>query len=297
MKIYLLENKTHSLPKELKDKFIPESYEIISLKLPSDHEEIHQLFEEQSRGAIFLPAIWEDLLSVKIVQEIKSLKEFFTIALVGKEGDLDSVICAFNNGLTGFLTAPVEETAFKQVFSRMKYLDEIHAQKLLKKASSNLTSTFTITEKENYLSKAFLDFLSEKGPFVSEQTSVLIVTSSPAQSNLLKELLQQLHITVHTVGSIDKAIETLKSNSVDLIISDATLKDGSAKDMGKAIHTEINQAIPPYLVWTSSYDTQAIPLEKDSHIDEVLPKPSSKSSLTSLLPSIVMWIYKVRCSS
>ncbi len=82
MKTYLLQNAGHSIDESVSRVLDSMSIGFDRVDLPYDHEEIIDLFKTLEAGIVILPSVWEDLLCVKILQEVTALKAPFEEASI-----------------------------------------------------------------------------------------------------------------------------------------------------------------------------------------------------------------------
>ena len=155
MKAYLLTDKKTKLDKDLEGKLKILEFELEKADLPEDHEEVYEYFQDKEGGLIFIPAIWQDLYCVKVVQEIVRLRGSFEAIIVGSKPTIPDLIVAFNNGLSAYLPTPLDPQELKQVITRA-------TSKLKEKADKDLLAV-RLTQYES----------SGKIQSIFSQTSVL----------------------------------------------------------------------------------------------------------------------------
>ncbi len=299
MKIYLLHNEVYSLDKSLLDILQKLSIEFKSIFLPEQHQDIVSAFKDKSGGVIFLPGIWDDLYSVKVVQEINHLTEPFETVIVDKAPDIANLIVAFNEGLSAYLEAPFMEDGFMSVFARMKagYQKKVeHIQmkhKLLRletqSEGSSLSQSAVI--RDQYLGKAFLDIIKKKGILFDSQVNILLVSSSQAQQNQLDALLKAVGLHTTKCHMLKEALIKVQEQEYKVIMADNVLSDGNSIDLVKQLRKELTK-IPKVFVWSSSPEKTEELLKPEHHIDEVILKPSPDIGMEFILPSVINAIYQ-----
>ena len=299
MKAYLLSDKNSKLDKGLESSLKVLEFETEKVDLPEDHEAIFKYFEGKEGGLIFIPAIWQDLFCVKVVQEIVRLRGSFEAVVVGSKPKIPDLIVAFNNGLSAYLTTPLDTQELKQVVSRaMLKLKEKSDKDLLAvrltqyESSGKVQSLFTQTsERDMLLAKAFIDFFKQSGPIMSGEVYVLLVGSSGAQKKKLESFLKQLNIHTDSATDIKSGVELTLKGKYQLIISDNVLSDGSAIQMITELRAKVKGELPRFIVWSSSPEKYAELINPETHIDDVITKPGPGAGIETVLPAIIAAIY------
>lgn len=108
---------------------------------------------------------------------------------------------------------------------------------------------------------------------------ILIIEDEPAAAEKLIRRLRSIEadISVEAVcPSIGESVQFLKSNTVDLILSDIHLADGLSFEIFRHLKTDIP------IIFTTAYDQYAIKAFKTNSIDYLL-KPVKRSSLVEAL--------------
>lgn len=299
MNTYLLHNDSHPLDVTLEKELNRRRVHLEHVKLPSDHEETVNIFGKRDAGIIFMPPVWEDLFSVKVIDEVQTLQVPFEVVLVGEAPSASNLIVAFNNGLGSYLETPIDGDKLRQTISRAasglrKKVEQMQLELRLAEYESGATPHYYApqqVERDRMLARAMLDFMRQKGPIQNGDVQVLLVSSSNAQEQKLEGLLQEVGITVKTAGNVEDAVKSAASNGFSLIISDGLLPDGDAVELVNRLRKTLKEQMPRFMVWSSSPGKISRMLGPDNHIDDVLIKPDPATGIESVLPSIVAGIY------
>jgi len=299
MKIYFLQNKAYPLDENLLNILKKLSISFDGIPLPEHHEDICSVFKEKTGGVIFLPGVWEDLYSVKIIQEINRLAEPFETIIVDKAPDVANLIVAFNEGLSSYLEVPLREDQVISVFSRVKefYQDKIEQiqmkHNLLRLETQSVGSSMSqpMVIRDQCLGKAFLDLMKQTGRLFDHSINVLLVSSSQAQQNRLDSLLKTMGMNITKCHTLEEALEKIKEQEYKIIMADNVLSDGDSITLVKQLRKELTQ-IPKVIVWSSSPEKVMELLKPEHHIDEVILKSSPEVGMEFVLPSIINVIYQ-----
>lgn len=302
MKAYFLQNSSHVLDENLESELKLRQIQVEQVILPTDHEGITDIFGTREMGVIFLPPAWEDLFSVKVIDEIQSLKTPFETVIVGAAPSVSNLVVAFNNGLTAYLETPVENSKLNRVISRVtsrlkKKLNQMQATLRLTEYESGSTPHYftpKLLERDWYLARALLDFMNNDGPIKSGSVRILLVTASAAQEKRLENLLTKVGIFSDSAGSMEEAVKNVSSSDYAMIISDSVLPDGDAVMLVNRLRKSLKSHMPRFVVWSSSPDKTFALLRPENHIDDVLTKPGPGTGMESILPAIIAGIYQTR---
>ncbi len=300
MKAYILQSKTVPLDVSLKAVLEKLELDIEEVELPDIHEEVQNLFEERDGGVVFIPAVWEDMLCVKVVQEVLSVKKAFEAVIVGEKPDTSQLILAFNSGLSAFLELPLGEVKVKQTLLRVearmkKRIRQMQVStRLAEYEVGGMPYTYSpeMQERDIWLARAFLDVIKNKGPLYNSGIRVLLVTTSEAQGKRLEQFLKTVGIIVDSVDNTEEALKKSKDGDYQLIITDNILPDGDAVELVRKLRKELT-TLPRVIVWSASPDKVSSLLNPETYIDNVILKPGHEGAMESILPSIIAAAYSV----
>ncbi len=256
------------------------------LLVPEHHGDLPKLLNEHPVGLVLLPALWEDLASVKFVEELAGHEPPFESVIVGEVPTAANLTTAFNRGLTGYLSTPLAKEECQLVIKRACQRMEKWAEKARERV--NVLENKDDPLRDQLIGSAILRWLDEKRaqPF-DEKSRALVVATSEVQGNSLCLLLKQLGLSAVRMANSAQAKEHLDKEDVTLIISDSQLPDGTALELIEHIRKTKKSALPRFVVWTSSPTLDERFSQPEAHIDTILRKPPPESGLASLLPTIL----------
>jgi len=298
MKTYLMQNDDYPLDVSLFNTLDTLAIGFQSLALPADHNDVGRLLNDLEGGTVFMPAVWKDLFGVKIVQEFSDAETPFETVMVDATPEVSDLIIAFNEGLSAYLETPVTKEKLRIAISRTRSRFEkkisqwLNVRRLSDLASrSNLfNGSQTVSIRNQYLGKAFIDMANKTGPLFDGEVAVLLVSSSSARQNQLGMQLKAIGISAVKTGNVEETIEAADKKEFTVVISDSILPDGDAILLANRLR-KTSKRMPPVIVWSSSPEKTADLLKPEHHIDEVIIKAGPETGIESVLPSIIAVIY------
>ena len=297
MHLYLLSCPGH-IPDESMRIFLKEkslAYE--EVEFAGDHAQIAALFSQRPGGIVFLPAMWEDLLCVKVVQEIGLLPGFFEAVVIGGTPDLEHLTVLFNEGVGGYLMSPVDERLCQAMITRLgerlKRRRETAAlsERVLELETRLATSAGAAADRQQHriLGKAYLDLKNQAGPFAKDM-EVLLISTSQVQRERMKGVLKALGMEVITAESIQDALERLRERPIPIVISDNILPDGDGLQLARSIR-QSSEWMPKVIILSSSAEKMRQLLQPGNYIDEVVLKTIFEAGPESVIPPVVKMMY------
>ena len=278
-------------------------FEPEEVRIGSNHGAIAGLLKDREPGIVFIPAAWQDMFCVKILNEIEILGLPFETAIFGPQPEMAGLIAAFNAGLSAFIETPVNADGFAQILSRLKTKLAARVEKardlyrLREYDGGTAFAGFSpqMVERDQVLAKAFMDIVNRTGPIFDDKTAVLLVSSSQVQQSVFEIFLKALGVTVLIAGSVAEAMTALGSRAgCRMIISDSILPDGDARALVEKVRKAFTSELPRVVVITASPDKVAGLLSPDSHIDDVIIKPAPDVGMESILPTVISGLYQTR---
>lgn len=263
----------------------------------NEHEEVRTLLAEREPGAVFLPAIWEDLYGIKIIQEIKTLPVLFEAAMCGTSPEPSLLVAAFNEGLGAFLPIPANTSLVTRTVKRMinRLTERVAAAKhLAALESATADAVHPGFLRDQILARALLDAREQRGPMVAGEARALLALTSPAQTKRLESFLSNSGFSTDHVGTVAEAIKSVQKQKYAAVVADGVLPDGTAIDLSAAMRKALKSDIPRLIVWTSSPSRTREFLKTESHIDDVVLKPSEDAGMESILLSMVIGLYLMK---
>ena len=283
--IYLLADNEDDFSLECRALLRELEYDWTFLESPRHHDELPKLFEKKQLGIVLLSITWDDLLCVKMVEEIASMERPFESVIISDLPNPEKLAAAFNRGLSGFLTKPLKQQETRMVLQRASRRIEDSLGRM--KPSNDGPHSVVDPLRDQLIGSAILKWLDGKEalPF-DKSLKALVIASSEVQGSALVSLLKKLGLSAFRCKSAAEARTCLDGQDYELVISDCQLPDGTALDVSAYIRQIKRRRIPRFIVWTSS--PQLIPklLQPEAHIDSIMRKPPSDCGLASLLPTI-----------
>ena len=299
MKLFLLENNNNSICETVIQSLNKLNIPFEKLKLPEKHTDLIDIFKEKQGGVVFIPSIWDDLFSVKIIQELLFLNKPYEFVMVGDIPTPKDLVVAFNEGLTCFLETPSDEIKLDLIINRAKrklnekneifqLRDELDK---LNEKSIPFERSRAMIERNSLLGKGFIEIYNKTGIFSEDNTNVLVVSPSTVQTKKISDIIKKIGINVTGADSIETAIKEVLSKKFAVIISDSVLHDGNVLDLSNGIK-KITTKMPHIIVWSSSPEKATKFLKPENNIDEFIKKPSPNENCEYILTSVIENIYK-----
>ncbi len=300
MNAYILSNKSHPLDPSLEKGLGELGVHFEKIALPKSHGKVVGLFEKKQPGAAFIPAAWEDLYCVKVVQEIIGIETPIEPVIVGAAPNVANIIVAFNEGLSAYLEVPFNKDKLKLILARVRKrldsrLENIAAAGKLEKCMDGAVPYIfspQSVERDQMLAAAFMNIINRDYPIIAGEVNVMLVTSSTAQQHRLKSFLKKVGLKVTTTGSMKEAVDVMGGDNFNLVISDSMLPDGDAITLVAKLRKTVKSHFPRIIVWSSSPDKAAELLKPETHIDDVIIKPGPGASIEHILPALISNIYQ-----
>lgn len=276
---------------------------IEEVEIGQDAETVIALFKDRDPGFVFLPPVWDDLLCVKVINNIETLRTPFETIIADRQPKIPNLVAAYNAGLSAFVELPLKADLFQQAIARCrarleKKLSILVAGNRLRayerEAVPNIFSS-QILERDQLLSQAFMDLIQRKGPLLGGNVRLLLVLSSDAQQQRFGTFLKSIGIQVVTAHDMKEAVLAVESDGpFALVISDNILPDGDASGLVNALRKSLKDKMPRYIVMTGSPDKASDLLRPESHIDDVILKPGPGHGIEMILPAVISGIYQIR---
>lgn len=301
MNYYILSSQAHPLDPLVARLLGTAGIQPDILAIPDTHEHVRELLHGRSSGVVFIPAMWEDLLCVKIVNEIENLAIPFEAVVAGDAPPVPLLITAFNSGLGAFIETTVDQSELnlilKRVAARLREKeDRAETMAQLERYRSDRPSLDLSREslaRDQLLGLAFTHFAANEGPFSDGSVRILLVSSSQSQQKHLAGLLRRFGALVETSERMEDSIRRVQEEDFTMIITDGILPDGDAIAFSRRLRQELKKRIPHFIVWSASRDKVATLMRPESQINDVILKPSPDVGMESVLPAIIAAAYRV----
>ncbi len=114
-----------------------------------------------------------------------------------------------------------------------------------------------------------------------EKKSILVVEDDEVALDLLAEILRRNNFTVWTASSVVSALDLIKKNPVDLVLSDIRMPEKGGMDLLKYIR-EDNSRIPVVLL--SAFGDEHLWVEAlSAGAVDLIPKPFKKQEIIDVI--------------
>ena len=283
--IYLLATKEEDFSSECKKLLRELDYDYAFIKAPDHHDELPKILNDKNSGVVLLAITWDDLLCVKMVEEIVEMERPFESVIFSDLPTPANLAAAFNRGLSGILTNSLKPNEFRLVLQRaFRRLDARMKDRVINKDVKAVKSD---PLRDHLIGRAILQWLDGKGPVPFDKSlKALVVASSDVQGSALTTLLTQLGLSAFRCKNAAEARSCIDGQEYELVISDCQLPDGTALDVSSYIHQAKRLRLPRFIVWTSSPHLDPKLSAPEAHVDSIMRKPPPESGLASLLPTI-----------
>jgi CheY-like chemotaxis protein len=295
VKTFILENERYPLDAAVRSEAANLNGAPETLPWPEDYNSLGPALRERAGGVVLMPAVWEDLLLVKVLDQFPGEGPTYVPVAVGEAPASTHLASAFNAGLTGFVETPAEPAKIKQVLKRAAERWRSMEDRRVQPASAEerLPAARPLPHVQNQLlGRALVDLRKGRGPFAEGAATALLVTSSAPQSDPLRHALTDLGVNVSAAGGVTEAIQAVAEHDPSIVISDSVLPDGDAIGLARRMHDELTTRMPYLIVWSSSPEKTAELLAPRTYINDVILKPPPEAGIHSTLPSIVAGVYR-----
>lgn len=287
MNVYLLGNEVHALDPGIAETARQLGHASECLELPTNHEDLVPLLANKQGGIAVLPAIWEDLLCVKMAGEMAWIEPPMETVIAGSIPEPAHLVAAFNEGIAAYIPAPAEADQARRALNRAVRRWQARVGRLAD-ADNPVQDSGTAERamRDHYVGQALLKCADQGARPFGEEVRALIVSAAGAQRKQLETLLQRLGAEVRTTQTRKEALDALGKDRFTLIVSDGVLPDGDAPALAKSMRKACKGAVPRFVVWSSSPEKAAGFLNPENHIDDFILKPGPAWGLESVVPSL-----------
>ena len=137
-----------------------------------------------------------------------------------------------------------------------------------------------------------LDFIDpemlEVNNIAPEELNVLLVDDSPLARKHIMRVLNNMGVeNIVEAGNGIEAIEMIKENIFDLIVTDYNMPEMDGKEFSQYVREQSNQADIPILMVTSVSDTSRLAMVENVGVSAICDKPFEVSNVRALLSKIL----------
>ncbi len=204
----------------------------------------------------------DGLTATKIIRQDAITKEIPVIAFTAMVMQSDKEK-AFGAGCNGFISKPIDISNF--TLNIENFLKTSHKQKLLKNPAEILSSELHLfNSAENTKIKNKLLYKWHK---------VLIVDDNPMNTEILKEILEQIGQSSAIAYNGEKALELIEKEKFDLILLDIMMPDMSGFDVIKILKSKEKIKDIPVIFISALNETDTIVKGFDFGSSDYITKP------------------------
>ena len=244
-------------------------------------------------GAVWLPALWDDLRLVKCVENIQALDVPRLIVASGPSGGEEALAAAFNAGLTQWLTEPVTDEKLQLMMRRLeKTHTAIRRAQGVNAPTQSSAPNIESFRRDNHIGRALADWGSSRGPLIERTARVLYVCASPAQHQHVVRTISAIGIDVQVKNTLETGLDALREGQFNVLLCDHILDGGDALELIRRTRHAVKQRMPYTVVLSSSPEKMGALSDPAAGIDEILYKPSLSGKMEAILPAIVAGIYQ-----
>lgn len=122
---------------------------------------------------------------------------------------------------------------------------------------------------------------------LKEKKKVLLVDDSPVVLAVVGEMLEDLNYSVVTSKDGHDALERIKADRFDLIITDLNMPKMDGITLANYAKKNLNCRFTPIIMLSSEEDREMIARAKEMGVSTFLSKPIKKNALNAILNIVV----------
>lgn len=250
---------------------------------------------------LFLPAIEEDCLGVKLAQDALSEKQPCVIVLYAPSLPSREFLClAFREGVDDIITLDADAEALN---SKLKHADRILQARLdsaetggqLQQKIKSLQLRCEQLEQKNAkweerllaLSSTTTRMATGQLQLAENAPSLLIVATSNSQASSAVELSHRLGFIARVAHTGKDGLEQIDKCPPRVILTDGILADMNAADFAPAARKALGNKPVVIVAWSSSPEAEGTLLAPDTGIDDFVLK-STTGEGTGLLAAALL---------
>ena len=277
-----------------------EQFEVEDCGQTPDHESLKSLLPS-TPAVLFMPAIEEDCLGVKLAQDALSEKLPRVIVLYAPSMPSREFLClAFREGVDDIVTLDADAETLN---SKLKHADHVLQARLdlaetggqLQQKIKSLQLRCEQLERKNAKWEERLLALSSTATrmatgqlrLAEDAPSLLIVATSNSQASSAVELSRRLGFDPQVAHTGKDGLEQIDKCPPRVILTDGTLADMNAAAFAPAARKALGNKPVVIVAWSSSPETEDTLLAPDTGIDDFVLK-STTGEGTGLLAATLL---------
>jgi len=265
-----------------------EQFEIEDRGHAPDHEAIKAVLPE-TPIVLFVPAIEEDCLGVKLAQDALESKLPRVIVLYASSMPSREYLClAFREGVDDIVTLDADKETFAAKVTRAARILRArmettetggHLQQKIK--SLQLLSEQLKCRDAKWqerllaLSSTATRLATGQLRLAENAPSLLIVATSNSQATSAAELACQLGFNPLVSHTAKEAMEQIEKHPPQVILTDGTLPDMDARTFAHDVRKALGNKPAIIIAWSSSPETEEVLLAPDTGIDDFVLKSTT----------------------
>lgn len=279
-----------------------EQFEVEDLgRIPTKDAILNGTSLPQSPVILFIPAIEDDCLGIKLAQDAFENKLPRVIVLYAASMPSREFLClAFREGIDEIIVLDSDAETLAVKVRRASRLLQIKlssangGSRLQQKVDSLHHLCERLEQKDAKWKERLLALSSTATRMatgqlrlVEDSPSLLIVATSNSQAASAAELGRKLGFTPQVVHTAKQALELIEKHPSQVVLTDGTLPDMDVKTFASAVRNASGNKSVIIIAWSSSAETESSLLAPDSNIDDFVLKSASSDS-TSLLAAALL---------
>ena len=123
---------------------------------------------------------------------------------------------------------------------------------------------------------------------VDKNMPILIVDDYKTMLRIIRNLLNQLNFTnVQEAGNGQTALQKLRSNPVELVISDWNMEPMTGLQLLREVRADANLKDTPFIMITAESKTENVVAAKEAGVSNYIVKPFNAETLKTKLVSVL----------
>lgn len=287
------ESQTNPALTVLQDRCRQEQFQVDQHRMPTESEAVLAALPP-APCVVFMPALKEDLLGVKIFQAIR-------------DSNLGPVVClysdilpqpeymalAFREGVDDIIALDADPQRLDVQVSRALRLvsNRMQTQPQSQAGPSEQPESPCRCEKwkERLLALAATAGRIATGELwlSREKPELLIVSSSAGQGKSARELAEKLGFACRTASTCDQALEEAARKHPRVVLADGTLPDGNVRQFAGKLRKRLGDAPVVVVAWSSSPSLEREVLVPGSGVDDFVAKGTTGEARQLLIGALL----------
>jgi DNA-binding response OmpR family regulator len=277
----------------LQDRCRREQFQVNQHRMPAESEAVLAALPS-APCVVFMPALKEDLMGVKIFQAIRDSKPGPVVCLYS---DIlpqpEYMALAFREGVDDIIALDADPQRLDVQVSRALRLvnNRMQTQPQAKATPSEESTPPCRCEKwkERLLALAATAGRIATGELwlSREKPELLIVSSSVGQGKAVRELAERLGFACRTASTCDQALAEAAKQNPRVVLADGTLPDGNVRQFAGKLRKSLGDSPVVVIAWSSSPSLEREVLVPGSGVDDFVAKGTTGESRQLLIGALL----------